>query len=150
MFKDFNTYSENQTILNSDRVILNAKKDNVFILSKDSICLSSGNSVHINIGDVNNNSKDCKFIINSPKIELGLNTKGTLEPIAKADSTEEILNTILGSISDFSNQLQTATGTGVGVVNIIALNAAANKLSKDISNISKQLYKIKSKTSYTI
>lgn len=150
MFKDFNTYSENQTIFNSDRLILNAKKDNIFLLAKDSICLSSGNSVHINIGDPNNDSKDCKFVINSPRIELGLSNKGAMEPLAKADSTEDIINKILNSISEFSNQLQSATGTGVGVVNIIALNSAANKLTKDISNIYKQVSKIKSKTSYTL
>ncbi len=150
MFKDFNTYPGNQSIFNSDRIILNAKTDNIFLLSKDSICLSSGNSIHINVGDVNNKSDDYKFIINSPKIYLGLNTKGYSEPIAKGESTENIFNKILKSLSEFSNQVQSATGTGVGVVNIIALNTAANKLSKDINNIYKQVSSIKSKTSYTI
>lgn len=150
-FISFSSYKDNQVILNSDRVLLNSKKDSVFIISNKTIGLSANDSVHINIGEKGTTDKNKKLIVNSPKIEFGLPVNGNrLEPIAKGDSTKIVLDEILAALKAFSIGLQAATGIGVGVVNLPMLNTSANALSLKIDSITAKVEAIKSKTTYSV
>jgi hypothetical protein len=149
-FQDINTFKGNSVILNTDRIIFNTKKDNIFLLSKKDVVISAYGDVHINVGPENYTKKDKFFIVNSPIIQLGLSSKGELEPIAKGAQAEKILNKMITALDSFSIALKTATGAGAGVVNLIQINAAADKLSSDLKFIQKNIQKIKSETTYSI
>lgn len=141
-FTDFNKYTGHQQIITSDRVIINAKEDAVFILAKETIGFSVGGSFHVNTGD--------EVIVNAPRIQLGLSTNGKLEPIAKGESTEQVMNDILSALSSFSSQLTSAQGVGAGIITLPTINAAAAKLTQDIARIKNKVEKIKSKVTYSI
>lgn len=145
---DFSKYNGHQVILTTDRLIFNSRKDDIFLLAKTTVGISAGNSVHINVGDKNNPSDDCKFIVNSPKIYLGL-INSTTEPICKANMTATIFNDIIDVLKVFSIKLQTAVGQGSGVVKLTQINSAANELNGRLSTISKNIENIKSKISFT-
>ena len=96
-------YQGKQVIINSDRLLFNAKEDSILLFSNKAIGFSTNGSIHFDTskGDENN------FIVNSPNIYLGLDYKDNLpiEPAVKGDSLEEFLNEIL----DLINSLWDAT-----------------------------------------
>lgn len=150
-FKSFTEYNENQIILNSDRLVFNAKKDSIFLISSTNIAFSANDSVHFNIGSKSGGDKNNKFVINSPKIQLGLDGRGSsLESVGKGDSIETVINELLNALTSFSTTLAAAVGAGVGTVTLLSINAASNKLLNTINTIKPKVEKIKSKTSYTI
>lgn len=59
-------YNKNQIILSSGRLLFNAKEDAILLFARQAISLSTEDSVHINC------TKEPGFIINAPKIHLGL------------------------------------------------------------------------------
>ena len=148
-FTDFNTYSGDQVILTSDRIVFNTKKDSIFFLSKDTIGFSAAGSFHINVGDTNK-TDDNVFIVNSPRIELGLANKGKLQPIAKGDETIKIFDQLLTALSSFSETMKGSVGIGVGTVDLPTIIAASSKLGLDVNNIRKNIDNIKSKTTFSI
>lgn len=149
-FENINTYKGDSVTITSNRLIFNTNEDNIFLISKKDIVFSSYGEIHMNVGPKDYTKKDIKFILNAPKIEFGLTSKGHLEPIAKGEKTEEIINSILSSLSTFTASLKTATGTGVGTINLLQVNAAADKLSADLKQIQKNVQKIKSETTFSI
>ena len=70
-----NRYIGNQVILNSDRLIFNAKSDSILLFSDKAIGFSTNGSFHFDTSPDKNTSK---FIINSPNIYLGLDFDNTL------------------------------------------------------------------------
>lgn len=150
-FQEFNSYKNHFAYIKSDRIIFSTTDDNIFLISKKDIAMSANGAIHINIGVDNNATGDKSYIIiNSPKIQMGLQSKGSLEPIAKGDSTVSSLNSILDSLNNFSSSLKSAIGVGVGSISLVQVNAAADKLLNDIKTIQNDLDKIKSTISYTI
>ena len=63
-----NTYQGNQVIINSDRLIFNAKEDAILLYSDKAIGFSTRGNFHFDT----DNSDDAKFIVNTPNIYLGL------------------------------------------------------------------------------
>lgn len=153
-FKDFNSFEKDTVILNSDRVILNSKEDSIFVLSKKTVGVSALDSVHFNIGL--SGSKDQKniFVVNAPRIQLGLPENGINEPIAKADSVINFIEDLISALDSFSTSLSSANALGVGVSGIPNISVAASTLKGKL-NLYKQKYTqkdspIKSKVSKTI
>lgn len=153
-FIDFNSFEKDTVILNSDRVILNSKDDSVFILSKKTVGISAIDSVHFNVGLSDSKDKNNKFVINAPYIQLGLPSKGSNEPIAKADSVVQFIDTLILALDTFSKSLSTATAIGVGVGSLPQINTAASLLSVRLFELKKnytgEKSPIKSKVSKTI
>lgn len=149
-FTDFNKFNSDQVILTSDRLVLNAKTDGIFVMANKTIGFSVGGSFHINVGSTDNKTVDNVFVINSPRIELGLSNKGDLQPIAKGGETEDVLNQILTALSSFSTTLGGSVGVGVGVVDLPAIIAGSQKLGLDIKNIQKNVSKIKSEVTFSL
>ena len=56
------SYQGKQVIINTDRVVLQSKKDSVLVFANDSISFSCNKSIHFDTGD------EGYFIINTPKI----------------------------------------------------------------------------------
>ena len=79
------TYKGNQVIINSDRLVFNAKQDAILLYSDKAIGFSTGGSIYFDTSQVDkdqeaedpNNLDHGKFIVNSPYIYLGLKTKNT-------------------------------------------------------------------------
>lgn len=142
-YTDFNSYEKNYVILTSDRLILNAKEDSIFLSSKRTIGLSAVEQVHINIGPLGKRDPEKNYlVINSPRIQLGL-PKGDKdienEPIAKAHSTIKFVNGLIEALNTFCDSLSTATAVGVGTATIPKINAAANILRTSLVEI-KRVY----------
>jgi len=76
-----NTYEGKQVIINSDRLLFNAKSDSVLFYSKEHVAFSANKHIHFDTGDEGN------FAINSNKIFLGL----------EGDKNEPAENAVLGN-----------------------------------------------------
>ena len=76
-------YNGNQIIIDSGRVMLNAKDDAILILGNKTIGLSSPGSINIDT--------DTSVIVNSPKIKLGIGTNSD-HPLVKGDVLVNLLN----------------------------------------------------------
>lgn len=87
-------YSSPQVLINSGRLVFNAKEDSILLSAAKSINLNSQNSVNID-------SKDT-FVVNSPNILLG--DKNATEPILKGDITIELLSELVGELQKWMGQ----------------------------------------------
>ena len=93
-------YQGNQVIINTDRVVMQSKKDSVLVFAKEHMSFSANKSIHFDTGGTPNDPGDSYFIINSPKIVLGLksNNKMPTEPVLWGERTEEWLKDLLAAI----------------------------------------------------
>tara|TARA_Y100000004_G_C8905566_1_gene408507 strand:+ start:703 stop:1173 length:471 start_codon:yes stop_codon:yes gene_type:complete len=89
-------YQGNQVIINSDRLLFNAKKDSILLYSDKVIGFSTNGSFHFDTSQ----DKESKFIINSPNIYLGLEYDDSLpqQPAVLADDLIESLHDMLFAI----------------------------------------------------
>ena len=88
-------YDGNQVIINSDRLLFNAKTDSILLFSNEVIGFSTNGSFHFDTSDNN----ESKFIINSPNIYLGLDLKKLpTEPAVLGNELHDLLNKILDLI----------------------------------------------------
>jgi len=92
-----NNYIGKQVIINSDRLIFNAKDDSILLFSDKAIGFSTNGNFHF---DTFNNGTN-KFVVNAPKIYLGLKYDDTYanEPILLGNRTEAWLNELIDVIS---------------------------------------------------
>ena len=137
------SYNKDQIILNSGRLLLNAKEDAILLFAKKAISLSSTDSVHINC--------DAKpgFIVNAPEIHLGLAVNGVKEePIIKGTTLKNALDTLLDDL----NGLVTQMSSGVHGVegSPYSFIGAATVLKKDIADIKQTISDSLSTQNYTI
>lgn len=118
-------YTQPQIILNSDRVILNAKTDEVLISGEKSIGLSSNESVNI----------ESKETIIEGNILLG--SKDAKESALLGDTTTELLTQLITEVRNLSLALQTVP---------FAVGPVASMSTPILENILKNINKIKSNT----
>lgn len=144
-FTPIRKYNGNQVILTSDRLIFNAKEDNVFITAKKDLSISVGGSVHINVGPSSGGSGNT-YLLNAPRIQFGL---GSVQPVPKGDDLIKVINQTLQALAKLASSLTTAVGIGVGTVNEASVNAAGAALQGDISNITSLVKNINSKVTFT-
>ena len=138
LYKPEFPYRGKQIIIDSDRVLLNAKDDSVFIVGDKAVGISSGGTFNIDSDD--------KTIINSPQIDLGLNAE---EAAVKGDTLVKVFNEYLLGINLLVvPQLKTATDAeGVKLAGVQrageALEALTNMLNEDIKASLSNVVKIK-------
>ena len=90
-------YIGKQLILNSDRIVINSKEDNL-LFSNTGFSFSTNGEFHFNTENKDGN----KFVVNSPKIHLGLEgTQLTSNPAVKGKELESILTEVLDIIDTF-------------------------------------------------
>jgi hypothetical protein len=70
-----NQYQGRQVIINSDRILFNAREDSVLIYADKSINLNTQGTINFDT------SSGGKFIVNAPLIQLGMVEKGHLNHI---------------------------------------------------------------------
>ena len=137
-----NTFQGNQVIINSDRLVFNAKEDAILAYSNKAIGFSTNGNFHFDT----DNSGDAKFIVNAPNIYLGLNNlrtgelptepavlghelKGTLEQIL--DLLDNITMDIAYNIAHITTQ--PGTPTGMNPANSTIVNALKGEID-DVRN----------------
>lgn len=145
--ENFSTYNKNQVILTSGRLVFNAREDSLFLLSKKDLAISTGGDVHINVGLPG--SKSSIFIVNSNRIQFGLESKGKVEPVAKADSLLKSLDSLTDSISTFTKDLSIVVGT-VEAAAIAKIATSALKLNLELKKIKGSFKQIPSKNTFSI
>ena len=117
-----NTYQGNQVIINSDRLVFNAKKDTILLYSDKAIGFTTNGNFHFDT----DNSEDTKFIVNSPNIYLGIGNLRTgelpTEPAVLGHELKELLIQILDLLEMVSldmcyniAHITTADGTPTGM-----------------------------------
>jgi hypothetical protein len=103
--------------------------------------------VHINVGKAG--YKESLFIINSNRIQFGLDSKGKVEPVAKADSLLKSLKSLSKAISKFTTSLSKVVGT-VEVAALTTISTSAIALNNELNSFDKTLSKIPSKNTFSI
>jgi hypothetical protein len=139
-----------QLILNSDRVTLNSKKDEVMIFAKTNVEISTNNIINLNSG--------LHTHINSPVIFLGtkqstsflFNSINSLpdEPVLLGRSTVTLINKLMDILCKLGNNLTSTVSPPPGSP-IMEINAVGTSLVNDINIIRKDLEKLLSKTTFT-
>jgi hypothetical protein len=120
------TYMGAQALLTSDRVVINARKENVLLFATNNIELYTKNTLSIDT--------DEKIVLNSPQIFLGLdNDKIPTEPAILGNEMVKALTKLLNELGKFSNSLSTAVVSGVGP--IADINVAATSLGETVESV---------------
>ena len=138
-----NAYPGNQVIINSDRLLFNAKTDSILMYSDKAIGFSTNGSFHF---DTSPDKEKSKFIINSPNIYLGLEYNNTLpvQPAVLGDDLITTLKDILYSIetvyADIIFQIsyittKGGTTTGMNPKNNIIFKKRQRSLNKIIESL---------------
>jgi hypothetical protein len=150
-----NIYQGKQVVINSDRLIFNAKDDSILLFSDRAIGFSTNGSFHFDTSDDINS----KFIINAPNIYLGLkDTNLPTEPVILGNKMKEwmvgddelkdglldILDSILEMIDEEISYIAPPSGpTAPNIANTIYINQRKQKIDvlrkKFKENLSKQV-----------
>lgn len=129
-------YSSPQILINSGRLVFNAKDDSVLISAIKSVGINSQNSVNVD-------SKNT-FVVNSPSILLG--SKEATEPILKGDITITLLSELVDEMRKWMTQFNNNPSPYLTYLKVSStpLVATLVKLKNDLET------KTKSNTSKTI
>lgn len=142
-------YNGEQIQLSSGRLILNGRSDNVFISAQKYINLSAGEKVTIDVGIEDSDKEQNMFLVNAPRIQLGLDINGKPEPITKADELEEVLIDLIDAISLYSNMVQSAA-VAPGPLMAALLSPATTMLKGKLTQVKANMINFKSTKSFTI
>ena len=139
-----NTYQGNQVIINSDRLIFNAKEDAILAYSDKAIGFTTRGNFHFDT----DNSGDAKFIVNSPNIYLGMGNLRTgelpTEPAVLGHELKGLLEQILDLLEMITLDMcynvaplttQPGTPTVMNPANISIVEALYSEIDGIRSNI---------------
>lgn len=115
-------YKDPQIILNSDRIIINAKSDSVLLSAQKSVGFST-------LGSVNIDAK--KHYISSNDIRLG--SKNAFQPVLLGDDTVDILVSLTEAIKDLAKILQVEKDWPGGELKT-SFNSIAGNVIEQIDN----------------
>jgi len=148
-FKDIKEYAGEQIIISSNRLVFNTREDSILLSSNQYINLSASDKVTIDVGPIDSDKEQNIFLVNAPKIQFGLDSKGkTVESVAKAESLEEILNDLMDTLETYSEMVSKSCPPF-----FIGLYTAQAYIKLRITNIKAKLAEkgnVKSDTTFTI
>ena len=99
-----NIYQGKQVIINSDRLLFNAKTDSILLFSDKAIGFSTNGSFHFDTGK----ESESKFVVNTPSMYFGLDgEKFPTEPALLGLKTEAYLIELLDMIGGIVDALVT-------------------------------------------
>lgn len=133
-------YINSQIILNSDRVVLNSKKDEVMIFAKTNIELNTKHIINLNA--------DERVHLNAGTIFLGSYPKAGPQPVLLGWETYKVFEHLVKTLSKLSSQLSSAVSTQEGSA-ITSLQVAGKELSSNMKKLNKLLKNIPSKNVFT-
>jgi hypothetical protein len=146
---DIKTYSGEQIQLVSGRLVFSARSNDIYLNSLRYINLSAGDKVTIDVGNIDSDNEQNMFLVNAPKIQLGLERYGVVEPIVKGEQLDDILTQMMEAISTYSEMVQTAALTPGPIMATLLLPANVFLKSK-FQQIKINLDNFKSDKSFTI
>ena len=140
-----------QVILNSDRVTINSKKDEILLFAKTDVEISSNNFInlnasnyiHLNIESKNPNSK----------ILLGTKVDNTVpdEPVLLGGQTHDLLLEMCNTLRRLAGYLANANAVSSdGAIPVISVQDGADQLLNDVNNLINKLGTIQSEKVYTV
>ena len=138
---DASKYFNAQAILNSDRVILNAKRDEIMLFAKTNIELNTKNIINLNA--------DERVHLNSNTVFLGtVNNQLPTEPLVLGDKLHTLLLNLMDSLHEFGTGLSSVVGSpeGAPATDIIS---AARGLCNSINTLENNLEGILSQQNFT-
>ena len=80
-------YEGQQVVINSDRLLFNARTDSILLISEESVGISTNGTFNVDSTDIT--------IINSPEIYLGLDA---VEPVVLGDTLLGLLEELIDAI----------------------------------------------------
>ncbi len=103
-------YQGKQVIIDSDRLLFNAKTDSILLYSNQAIGFSTRGSIHFDTSDQkesSDTSNASKFVVNSPNIYLGLKSDSNLptEPALLGNEFDEWANELLDMIDGLMDDI---------------------------------------------
>lgn len=133
-------YTKPQVIINSDRLVFNAKTDSVLLSAEKSIGLSSNNSLNFNANN---------YIVDAGNIRLG--SKNATEPLVKGETLYKNLTQIVNALTTLVDVMEVQQLWPGGVPTPDGATSVTARATRDIlNNVQKDLVNIKSKVSKTI
>lgn len=133
-----NEFGGNQVIIASDRLVFNARKQELIAFSKEGIGLSSEKAISI----------DGRQVVEaeSKRINLGVNAKS---PILLGDRTMDWLNELCNILSSFLTTVtQITVPTGVGPSGFPINNPAFINLKSQVKGIQQKIEKLQSQLAF--
>jgi len=138
---DVSEYFNAQAILNSDRIVLNSKKDEVMIFAKTTVEISTKNIINLNADD--------RVHLNGGRVFLGT-VSGQLptENIVLGGKLHDLLLNLMDTLHEFGTGLSSVVGSpeGAPAADIIS---AARSLCNSIDRLENNLEGILSQQNYT-
>ena len=134
-------FANPQVILNSDRIVLNAKSDSILISGEKSVGLSSNGSVNIeSTGEINIASKLTR-----------LGNKNANQSVLRGDETVEYLKILINELQNIAEALKVVQDWpgGAPTPNPVVLTTA-NAALKVFENVYNQIDSVKSKIVKTV
>ena len=146
-------YQGKQVIINSDRLLFNAKEDSILLFSNKAIGFSTNGSFHFDTSKTNGN----KFVVNAPDMYFGLQPNGNFptEPALLGDKTEKWFNDMLGVIEGLIDDLITkvsyiTTSPGTPTAPNPSNMGMLSLRKQQIINLKKSIENLKSKNTKLI
>jgi hypothetical protein len=134
-------YFSAQAIINSDRVVINSKKDEVMIFARTNIELNTKNIINLNA--------DERVHLNANSVFLGpYNPANIPQPVLLGNETINLFIHIQETLTRLASYLSSVVSTSEGSP-IIGLNSAGRELLSDMKKTSDLLGKITSKKVFT-
>jgi len=146
---DIKTYTGEQVVLSSGRLLFNARSNDIYLNAQRYINLSAGDKVSIDVGPEDSDNEQNMFVINAPRMQLGLERYGVIEPIVKGEQLDLLLTDLMDTLSTYSDLVQ-AAATVPGPLMAIMLQPATAYLKGRIQQLKINLDNFKSDKSFTI
>ena len=124
-------YTSPQVVINSDRLILNAKKDHILVSSLNSIFLGGNESI---------NASTKSYIVDSPSIMLG--KKEADQPIIKGNMFLDDLAVIMGELSALCStlsQIKEVSAIDVNTGKVIFTDAVKGKVAEKANSLKEMI-----------
>jgi|TARA_R110001583_G_scaffold177660_1_gene333310 hypothetical protein len=137
--ENINEYIGEQVLINSGRLLFNAKNE--------SILLSANNSINLNTQDTVNIDSKNKFIVDTREIYLG--SKDATEPVILGDKFLDDFQKLLQQTISLTTAL-TTVGTPIPFVPNIAVAQTATKVGLQAQSMLSSITYYKSKTTKTL
>jgi hypothetical protein len=135
-------YFNAQVIINSDRIVINSKKDEVMIFAKTNIEINTKNVINLNADD--------RVHLNSNNVFLGpYNSTNVPQPVLLGNETVKLLIQLNKTLNRLAGYLSSTVSTTAGSP-IVSLQNAGTELSGDIKQLNKLLKNITSKKVFTV
>lgn len=149
MNNDIKTYSGEQIVLSSNRLIFNARQNDTYINSKRYINLSAGDKITIDVGPNDSDDEENMFLVNAPRMQFGLDKYGTAEPVVKGEQLDLILTQLMEALSTYSTMVN-AAAVVPGPIMAMMLQPATQYLTGRLQSIKADMDNFKSEKTFTI